>query len=292
MRELLRIGEVAQLSGITPNAVRYYHRTGLLPEPERTDGGYRLYDASDLLALRRILRLRSLGLPIRQVKEVLADPEREEEALHSLREELSARILELEERREQVGRVLEGDDVNIELSPNDLGRLDELAEEIPEDEWPETPITEEFTRELVVTIGAFRWPARYFGLLADLVRGSEKLVAAHPEVDEPTLRVAERFVALAGFPEDSPEIERLVEKAVELDRTYPLSNDELNAFWKNTFERNGIPPGDPFLKVLYKLVLSTFSPAQRRFWSLLEKRMRELYGKGWLAEALEEWLGE
>lgn len=287
----MRIGEVSQLSGITPNAVRYYHRIGLLPEPERTNGGYRLYDTSHLLALRRILRLRSLGLPIRQVKEVLEDPEKEEEALHSLREELSARILELEKRREQVGRVLEGDDVNIELSPNDLGRLNELAEEIPEDEWPETPITKEFTRELVVTIGAFRWPARYFGLLADLVRGSEKLVAAHPEVDEPTLRVAERFVALAGFPEDSPEVERLVEEAVELDRTYPLSNDELNAFWKNTFERNGIPPGDPFLKALYKLVLSTFSPAQRRFWNLLEKRMRELYGKGWLAEALEEWLG-
>lgn len=55
MRELLRIGEVAQLSGITSNAVRYYHRIGLLPEPERTDGGYRLYDASNLLTLQRIL---------------------------------------------------------------------------------------------------------------------------------------------------------------------------------------------------------------------------------------------
>lgn len=222
---------------------------------------------------------------------MLEDPEREEEALCSLREELSARILELEERREQVERVLEGEDVDIELSSNDFGYLGELAEEIPEGEWSETPITEEFTRKLVVTIGAFQWPARYFGVFADMVRESGKLVTDHPELDEPTLRIAERFVALAGLPEDSPEVERLVEEAVELDRPYPLYDDELNTFWKNTFERNGIPPGDPFLKALYKLVLSTFSPSQKRFWNLLEKRMRELYGKGWLAEALEEWVG-
>jgi DNA-binding transcriptional MerR regulator len=49
MREGLRIGEVAEVLGISANAVRYYHEAGLVPEPERSEGGYRLYGAREVL---------------------------------------------------------------------------------------------------------------------------------------------------------------------------------------------------------------------------------------------------
>lgn len=291
MKKLLRIGEAAQLLGITSNAIRYYHRAGILAEPERTDGSYRLYDASDLLSLSRILRLRSLGLSIRQVREVLATPEKEEEALRSLHKELSNHIVELEKRRYRVERVLESEESEVELQSIDFSRLEEFADEFSEDDWTDTPIVEEFAGDLAAAIGAFRWPARYFGLLADLVQESARMIRDNPELDEPSLLFAKRFVVLAGLPEDSPEVERLVEKAVELDRVHPLSGEELNLFWKSAFKRNGIPPGDPFLKAIYRLVLGVFSPAQQRFWDLVNERMRELHGRGWLAEVFEEWLG-
>ncbi len=104
MRELLQIGEVAKLIGVSSKTIRYYHEIGLLAEPKRTEGGYRLYTAQDLLRLQRIRRLRSLGLPLDRIKEILGGSEVEQEvvlrnALQSLVEELTAQILELEERR-------------------------------------------------------------------------------------------------------------------------------------------------------------------------------------------------
>ena len=100
MREQLHIGEVAALVGVSPKTIRYYHEVGLLAEPARTEAGYRLYTAQDLLRLQRIRRLRALGLPLERIKEILGKPDREHEpalrhALQALVEELSAQILEL-----------------------------------------------------------------------------------------------------------------------------------------------------------------------------------------------------
>src|SRR5690349_1103524 len=107
MREQLHIGEMAALVGVSPKTIRYYHEVGLLAEPARTEAGYRLYTAQDLLRLQRIRRLRALGLPLERIKEILGKPDREHEpalrhALQALVEELSAQILELEERRDRL----------------------------------------------------------------------------------------------------------------------------------------------------------------------------------------------
>jgi DNA-binding transcriptional MerR regulator len=64
LRERLRIGEVAKLLGVTPKTVRHYEKVGLIKEPERSEAGYQLYRADDLLRLHRIKRLRSLGVPL------------------------------------------------------------------------------------------------------------------------------------------------------------------------------------------------------------------------------------
>ena len=51
---LLRINEVAAETGLTTRAIRYYEEIGLLEPAARSDGDYRLYDASDLERLRFI----------------------------------------------------------------------------------------------------------------------------------------------------------------------------------------------------------------------------------------------
>src|SRR5215469_6026144 len=114
MRELLQIGEIARLIGVSPKTIRYYHEIGLLAEPQRTESGYRLYTAQDLLRLQRIRRLRSLGLPLDRIRGILGEPDHEHEqmlrnALQSLVEELTAQILELEERREMLEELLAKD---------------------------------------------------------------------------------------------------------------------------------------------------------------------------------------
>ncbi|HSG86099.1 MAG TPA: MerR family transcriptional regulator, partial [Candidatus Limnocylindrales bacterium] len=56
--DLLHIREVAAETGLTARAIRYYEELGLLQPAARSDGAYRLYDASDLERLNSIRRLR------------------------------------------------------------------------------------------------------------------------------------------------------------------------------------------------------------------------------------------
>ena len=66
MRARLRIGEVAELLGVTPKAIRHYHKRGLLAEPTRSEGGYRLYTAPVSGATcRQRPNLNAPGSPIR-----------------------------------------------------------------------------------------------------------------------------------------------------------------------------------------------------------------------------------
>jgi MerR family transcriptional regulator, repressor of the yfmOP operon len=67
---LLRIGEVAELTGTTPRTIRYYEEIGLLPEAEdRVSGKRRLYTEADVERLGELIRLRDLlGLSLDGLK--------------------------------------------------------------------------------------------------------------------------------------------------------------------------------------------------------------------------------
>ena len=71
---LLRINEVAAETGLTTRAIRYYEEVGLLEPAARSDGDYRLYDASDLERLAFIRSLRDdAGFSLAQIGQLLED---------------------------------------------------------------------------------------------------------------------------------------------------------------------------------------------------------------------------
>src|SRR5258705_759323 len=71
---LLRINEVAAETGLTSRAIRYYEELGLLAPAARSDGDYRLYDASDLERLQFIRSLRDdAGFSLSQIGQLLED---------------------------------------------------------------------------------------------------------------------------------------------------------------------------------------------------------------------------
>jgi DNA-binding transcriptional MerR regulator len=281
-RESLRIGEVAGLLQTSTNTIRYYHEVGLLPEPERTEGGYRLYDADDVLALRRIRWLRSLGLPIREAKKLLSETDRSavREAFAEFERQLSERILELEDRREQVRGLLKREDLAELLDASagpyaedpDAGREPWRAsmEEL-EAEYPPSPEEREQTRLLERTLGAFRWPPAFRLMLEDFFRQLRSIRERDPEgwarSTKEASDLARRFSALRGIPENSPEVDRLVADYAAYLEAYPVE-PELEAFAK----RHEAILDSRLFGVASKLALGTFSPAQRRFFSELEKR--------------------
>ncbi len=72
MRQILKIGDLAKLSGATTKTIRYYELLGLLPKPERTDSGYRLYDEKDVERLSFIRKAKNLGFSLTDIGETLS----------------------------------------------------------------------------------------------------------------------------------------------------------------------------------------------------------------------------
>lgn len=69
----MRSNEVAKLAGVSVRTLRHYHSLGLLPEPPRSDNGYRDYTAADVARVLRIKRLASLGFPLARIGSVLEE---------------------------------------------------------------------------------------------------------------------------------------------------------------------------------------------------------------------------
>jgi DNA-binding transcriptional MerR regulator len=140
-----QIGEVAERTGVTQRTLRFYEEKGLLPPPERMDGGFRLYSEADVERITAIRSMQSLlGLTLAEIKEMVEAeevraqiratfrpdrelPARQErievvidslrrqlaivetklEALSTMRKELSERLANTDERRRQIIEAIE-----------------------------------------------------------------------------------------------------------------------------------------------------------------------------------------
>jgi MerR family transcriptional regulator, copper efflux regulator len=67
----MRIGELAQRSGLTPRTIRYYESLGLLEPSEREGKGFRYYSETELARLQKISRLKELGLSLEEIAIVI-----------------------------------------------------------------------------------------------------------------------------------------------------------------------------------------------------------------------------
>ena len=74
------IGALGKAAGVSAPTIRYYEEIGLLPRPNRTAGGQRNYDETDLSRLTFIKQCRDFGFGIDQVRvllELSISPERD-----------------------------------------------------------------------------------------------------------------------------------------------------------------------------------------------------------------------
>ena len=68
---LYQVHDFAQLAGVTVRALHHYDRLGLLKPSRRSHSGYRLYGNRDLARLEQIVVLKFLGLPLKQIRDLL-----------------------------------------------------------------------------------------------------------------------------------------------------------------------------------------------------------------------------
>ena len=64
-------GVLAKKSGVNSETIRYYEKIALMPDPNRSEGGHRLYKDEHLRRLNFIRRSRKLGFSLHEIHELL-----------------------------------------------------------------------------------------------------------------------------------------------------------------------------------------------------------------------------
>ncbi|MFD1825324.1 MerR family transcriptional regulator [Mumia zhuanghuii] len=114
----MRVGELAEATGVAPRMLRYYEEQGLLTS-HREPNGYRSYDDASVERVRTVRSLIASGLPTRLVRivldvEALANAELPPSCSREFAEMMSAELTALEDKiacltksRDTVTRYLE-----------------------------------------------------------------------------------------------------------------------------------------------------------------------------------------
>ena len=141
---MFTVNEVSKIAGISIRTLQYYDKIGLLPPSGFTDSGYRLYDEDSLEKLQTILLFRELEFPLKEIKEIIENPD------FDRKKALSEQIKLLKLRREQIDSLISlaeklknKEEKILDFSAFDKTKLKEYETEAKE-RWGKTSAFKEF----------------------------------------------------------------------------------------------------------------------------------------------------
>lgn len=188
------------MTGLTSRALRHYDAIGLLAPAWTADGGRRHYGESELLRLQEILLLRSLGLRLDTIAEVLADRSEEE------------RIGVLERHRQQLEKERERIDRLINTVSRTIRNLEEQGTMEPDDMFDgltENPYEAE-ARELYGDEAIDKANERVRRLSSE----NRELLTSGRGFQDVHQRLAE--LKKQGLPVDDPRVQKVIERHYEI----------------------------------------------------------------------------
>ncbi|KXF80389.1 Zn(2+)-responsive transcriptional regulator [Enterovibrio coralii] len=69
--KMLQIGQLAKLSGVSGDTLRFYEKVGLITPSSRSESGYRLYGEDAISRVHFILKAKRIGLTLEDIQEML-----------------------------------------------------------------------------------------------------------------------------------------------------------------------------------------------------------------------------
>lgn len=117
---LVQIGDLAKQLGITTRTIRYYEEIGLMGLSNRVGTGARLYCRDDIRRLKFILKLKELGIGLKEMQELADHFDTHNHAFESQQHQFSA----------ITQRLLEILDLNIHKVDDKISRLSSLRKDI------------------------------------------------------------------------------------------------------------------------------------------------------------------
>ena len=158
----MNIGEAAQAAGLTAKMIRHYEGLAMIPQPSRTDAGYRQYSRRDVEMFRFIRLARSMGFSIKQVERLLslwADTSRESREVKALAHE---HLAELDRKMAELASM--------------KASLERIAADCPGDERGDCPILSDLSGDAPAPTLRSRPTQR-----VERVRAASRSVADRPE---------------------------------------------------------------------------------------------------------------
>jgi Cu(I)-responsive transcriptional regulator len=128
----MNIGKASSTSGLSAKMIRHYEAIGLLRQPKRTASNYRTYSGNDVHMLRFIRRARTLGFPVRDVKQLLGLWQNKSRSSAAVKKIARAHIDELNRKIAELESM--------------VAALEHLVRHCHGDERPECPILDDLAR--------------------------------------------------------------------------------------------------------------------------------------------------
>lgn len=99
------IGQLAKKAHVHVETLRYYERRGLLPEPPRSESGYRQYSADAVLRIQFIKHAKELGFSLKETMELLSLRVDPETTCADVKSRAEAKIFDIDEKIRNLQRM-------------------------------------------------------------------------------------------------------------------------------------------------------------------------------------------
>ena len=100
----MKIGQLAERTGVSTKAIRYYEQIGVLPEPKRAHNGYRAYDPGAAERIAFIQDAQSAGLSLLEIQMILELRDGGESTCGHVIATLETHLAELDRQLEELNR--------------------------------------------------------------------------------------------------------------------------------------------------------------------------------------------
>jgi len=105
MAQGIQIGRVAQRTGLSIDTIRFYQKIGLVKQPARSQGGFRLFTEADMKDPVFIKKAQELGFSLTEIKQLSILNQEHDHACSQVRDLLEGKLRDVRERAAQLLRL-------------------------------------------------------------------------------------------------------------------------------------------------------------------------------------------
>ena len=101
----IQIGKVAERTGLSIDTIRFYQKIGLVKQPARSEGGFRVFNDADMKDLAFIKNAQELGFSLTEIKQLSILNQEHGHACSQVRDLLEGKLRDVREKAAQLLRL-------------------------------------------------------------------------------------------------------------------------------------------------------------------------------------------